>query len=391
MSTYLVLGGAGAMGQIIVQDLADTTKNAEIIVGDFRFDGADRLAKLLERSYITSAQTDVHDHAGLVSLMQKADCVINATPYYFNTKVMKAALDARKPYLDLGGLFHMTNEQMELHEQFKKERLTAVVGVGATPGTTNIMTEAAAREMDEVHDIEIICGAKEFVPSSHPFYPPYMLDTLLDEYTLEAMVYEDGELKAVSPTSGAKTVDFPGPVGTKTAIYTLHSELASMPESYKDKGIRNVSFRLALEPEFHEKLKLLSELGFGDKQKVDTEEGSFTPRKLLAAMISRIAREDQGANDLETLLVDVRGKKDGKAVNVRMVETAPPDKGREIGGGDLNTGVPPSIVAQMILRGDVKVHGVLPAERAIEPEIFFAELGKRNIMVSKVTDLAVVP
>ncbi|MBX9692396.1 MAG: hypothetical protein K2Z81_08435, partial [Cyanobacteria bacterium] len=211
-------------------------------------------------------------------------------------------------------------------------------------------------------------------------------DTLLDEYTLDAMLFDNGELKAVSPMTGEKTLDFPEPVGRKCAIYTLHSELASMPETYKEKGIKHVSFRLALEPEFHEKLKLLCALGFGDRDAVTTSEGSFTPRKLLAHMISRIPKENGKPQDVEILLVDVKGKVDNREVVVRMEETAVVDEKRNISAGDLNTGVPPSIMAQMIVRGDVKRKGVFAPEVVIEPAIFFNELGKRNITVRRTTN-----
>ena len=39
---------------------------------------------------------------------------LNATDYPFNLDVMRAALAARVPYADLGGLFHMTRRQYEL-------------------------------------------------------------------------------------------------------------------------------------------------------------------------------------------------------------------------------------------------------------------------------------
>ncbi|RLD03640.1 MAG: saccharopine dehydrogenase, partial [Chloroflexota bacterium] len=46
-----------------------------------------------------------------------------------------------------------------------------------------------------------------------------------------------------------------------------------------------------------------------------------------------------------------------------------------------NIGIPLSIGAQMIARGDIKDRGVLPPESVIDPAIFFAELGKRNILI----------
>ena len=44
--------------------------------------------------------------------------------------------------------------------------------------------------------------------------------------------------------------------------------------------------------------------------------------------------------------------------------------------GDLDTGCPPSIVAQMIARGDIVARGVLAPETVISPAAFFEELGE---------------
>jgi saccharopine dehydrogenase-like NADP-dependent oxidoreductase len=303
---------------------------------------------------------------------------------------MKAALEGNCHYLDLGGLYHMTKEQLPLSDHFKAKKLTAVAGMGATPGTTNVMTEAACRELDTIKSIDIACGGAEFVvASNHPFDPPYMLDTMLDEYTKDAMVFENGKMSARSPLAEHKTIEFPDPVGSQSAIYTLHSELATMPENYKAKGVRGVTFRLALPKELHEKFKLFCELGFGGTEPVTTPEGTFTPRKLLAHMIGRIPSMRGEPDDCEMLLIDVKGSKAGNDVLIRMLETAHADKERKISAGDLNTGVPPSIVAQMLVRGDVKEHGVLPPELCIDPDLYFEELKKRKIDVTKTVRQAI--
>ena len=46
-----------------------------------------------------------------------------------------------------------------------------------------------------------------------------------------------------------------------------------------------------------------------------------------------------------------------------------------------NIAIPLSVGAQMIVRGDVKVRGVVPPELAIDPQIFFEELKIRGIEV----------
>ena len=49
--------------------------------------------------------------------------------------------------------------------------------------------------------------------------------------------------------------------------------------------------------------------------------------------------------------------------------------------GDVDTGCPPSIVAQMIATGAITQRGVLPPEVAVPVAPFFAELGKRGMKI----------
>ena len=54
------------------------------------------------------------------------------------------------------------------------------------------------------------------------------------------------------------TVDFPEPYGTLNLYNMIHnSEVAPMPIAYKDKGIKNVAFKLALPTLFEERLRFL--------------------------------------------------------------------------------------------------------------------------------------
>jgi len=47
------------------------------------------------------------------------------------------------------------------------------------------------------------------------------------------------------------------------------------------------------------------------------------------------------------------------------------------------TGMPLSVVAQMLASGEIKQAGVLPPEIAVKPEPFIAELAKREVKVTE--------
>jgi saccharopine dehydrogenase-like NADP-dependent oxidoreductase len=385
MNKVVVLGGAGAMGQVIVRDLVEFADGYETVVADFNEEKARTLAKRMGKSACQGIFADLNDGAALIKVLHGANVVINSTPYYFNVRVMEAALEAGCHYMDLGGLFHTTREQQKLNQRFVDANLLAILGMGAAPGMTNVMAAAGASQLDTVESIDIAIGCVDFVEVDHPLAPPYALDTILDEYTKEPMVFQQGEFIGMPPMSGEIVIDFPEPVGRSSAILTLHSEVATLPESYREKGVKGVTFRLGLPPEFHHKLKLLVDIGFGGSEKIKIDNAEVAPRKVLAKLLERFPAPEQEPDDCEVVRVDVKGKRQGAATLIRLETIVRPHKEWKVSCGALDTGVPPSIAAQMILQGKISGKGVMAPEICIPAEHFFAELSKRYINIEKQT------
>ncbi len=374
------------MGQVIVRDLCESDPVQNIVIADFNSDKAEELKARLSSPKLSTTFADTRDTDQLAGVLKGNTTVINSTPYYFNLNVMQAALAAGCHYLDLGGLFHVTRRQMELHPQFEEKGLTAVLGIGAAPGMTNVMAAHGVASLDKVFTIDIAIGCVDFVKFEHPMYPPYALDTILDEYTKEPMVFEGGEFLAKPPMSGELAVAFPEPVGNVHAILTLHSEVATLPLSYKDKGIKNVSFRLGLPPDFHDKMKFLVDLGFGSGESLTLAEGPAVPRKVLAKLLEGFPQPKGEADDCEVVRVDVVGESGRRKKLVRLETTVFAHKQWNVSCGALDTGVPPSIVAQMIGDGTINKRGVLAPETCVPPEPFFHELSKRLVTMRRVTE-----
>ena len=183
---------------------------------------------------------------------------VNCAAYRLNLPVMRVCLEAGVHYVDLGGLFHVTREQLELDEEFRTAGLTAILGLGSAPGKTNLLAAAAARRLgEEPRSLEIWAASRDPAAADHPFPAPYSVRTLLDELHLRPMVLRDAELVDVEPLSGEADHDFPEPIGRARGIYTLHSELASLPGALP--SLREASFRLCLAPGLLEKLLALPE------------------------------------------------------------------------------------------------------------------------------------
>jgi Saccharopine dehydrogenase NADP binding domain len=182
---------------------------------------------------------------------------VNCTDYRFNLNVMEAALSTGSHYVDLGGLFHMTRRQLKLGPRFGTAGLTAVLGMGSAPGKTNLLAKAAAARLgEEPRSLEIWAATRDPAAADHPFPITYSAQTLVEELTKPPMVVEDGKLQEVEPLSGRAERDLPE-LGRVEAIYTLHSELATLPDAYP--ALAEASFRLSLPDGLVEKLLALGE------------------------------------------------------------------------------------------------------------------------------------
>ncbi len=389
------------MGRNTVRALAEDARVSQVTVADLRSEAAERVVAWLGegRAKAHAAACDVRDHAAMVGLMRGAQVVLNATDYPFNLEVMRAALDAGVSYADLGGLFHMTRRQYELHDAFVAAGLTAVLGIGSTPGITNILARVAVDQLDRIDrlDVRTAFGDQRAGPQATDarFVAPYSIRTILDECTLEPMIYRYGRHSAVAPMSGQEEIFFPAPIGRATAMYTLHSEVALFPVSFK--GLRHASFKIAFPPEFLAQLKLLVGVGLARTDPVAVrmrgETVAVAPREVLVALLMAAqAQSAQGEansepNDCDILRVVAEGRRNGAPVTLIEEMIVRPYKPWQVGAGDLDTGVPLAI-AGILLASGTAPHGALGAELAFDPHVFLRELARYDMRASETTTRA---
>jgi saccharopine dehydrogenase-like NADP-dependent oxidoreductase len=151
----------------------------------------------------------------------------------------------------------MTRRQLELDASFASAGLTAILGMGSAPGKTNLLARIVIERMPSAPNaLEIWAATRDPAAVGHPLPITYSAQTLLDELTLRPVVLRDGELVEVEPLTGASERELPE-LGRVEAIYTLHSELATLPSSFP--SLRDASFRLSLPPGLVEKLLALGD------------------------------------------------------------------------------------------------------------------------------------
>ncbi len=364
----VVLGAAGSMAAVAIKDLLESIEDIEIKAADLRL-----ISHADPR--IHAVTVDVNDIESTAKILEGHDVVLNCVNYYFNVAVMKSALLAQIPYVDLGGLYHGTLKQYELHDHFRKAGIPALLGMGSTPGITNVMAGALAQQLDTVEELQVRVACQD-ESASGPLPIPYSLDTILDEFAMQPMVFRNGKPEAVAPMSGSEILDFPAPVGKVEALYTLHSEVAMFPRSFP--SLREASFKVAFPESFTSKIRFLVELGMASRDPIVDE---VSPRKMLLALAGNQNVPQDLPRDCDVLQVTAKGKKNDKNITLVAQSIILPHPVWKIGAGALDTGVPLSIGAQMLANKTITEAGVLNPEIAVPHERFFEELKRRGIHV----------
>jgi lysine 6-dehydrogenase len=345
-----VLGAAGTIAPAILRDLAVSDEVVSVLALDLDGERAAAAAAAHGGAKTTARGADAR--SGLAADLAGLDVLINTASYRVNLDAMEACLDAGCDYVDLGGLYWMTLRQLELSDRFERAGRLALLGMGSSPGKTNVMAARAMAELDSVEAIHIAAGGRDPQPSS-PFSLPYALQTLLDELTLPPVLLREGKPVEIEPLTSGGTVNYGEPIGDAETIYTLHSELASFGQSF---GCAEASFRLSLAPALELRLRELT---------------TATPEEIAAAAAQATLASQE---TVSIHLIEASGG--GRTVRVRSITK--PHRPFSFGGSIMSTAAPAVAAVRMLARGEITAIGAVFPENCIEPEALFAQLRTRS-------------
>ena len=199
---------------------------------------------------------------------------------------MRAALAARVNYMDLGGLYHMTRKQFALDRDFRRIGKLAIPGMGGAPGITNVMARALADPLDRVDAIKIYNAGADEQHYDSPIAYSFSIATILDELTMPPIHFVGGRYVEKEMLSEPETETFPAPIGKIVLRHSIHSELGTLAESFRKKGVREVFFKINYDPKLVGLVRTLVETGFTDREPIAVNGTQVAPRAVLLALLA---------------------------------------------------------------------------------------------------------
>jgi saccharopine dehydrogenase (NAD+, L-lysine-forming) len=316
----------------------------------------------------------VLDEPKLRALLKDADVVLNCTgPFYkFVKPILKAAIAEKKNYVDVCDDVDVTLEILDWDAKAKKAGVSCLIGMGSSPGATNLLAAMAAFNLlDSTDSIDIF-----HAHGGEPFEGEGVIGHRFHCMSIDIPMFLDGEMKYVKyfePSGIAlrETFDFPllGPV----PLYPYpHPEQVTMPRFIKCKQVTNKGS--VLPNQYYEMTRDLCGLGLGSKEAIEVKGKKVVPQEFATAFIiqerERILKAVNFGSQRGCVSVIVKGRKDGKARAFRFHLFS---GSQALGEG---TGIPAAIGAIIMLEGKVTCKGVMPPEGMCKPMDFLALVPK---------------
>jgi lysine 6-dehydrogenase len=374
----LVLGGAGAVCKETTRDLARYSDFEEIVVAEYNVEAAQALVDDIGDPRLGVLAFDADNYDGMLASFPGFDVVVNGLPFKYDYPVNKACVEVGVNGLDLSS----DDPQFALHDKALEQDMIFVPGVGATPGITNMMVRRASEVLDRMEAVDIFFAAFRCLAPA-----PGLLETTLWEFNPEEkdrdeVYFEDGTWHPTPPLSGERVVRFHEQIGEQRVYYVPHDESNTLPHSYPE--LRRAAVRGCFPPHVMALMGALMRGGLLSSRAVRVSDAEMPAIGLMRAALAQSPFSRKNPVWAYGLVVEVSGERAGRRVVCTYRSKHPPQE--EWGGESAyfkNVGIPLSIGAQMIARGQVTGKGVLPPERAFPTEPFFAELARRGIVVEE--------
>ncbi|MBI4376313.1 MAG: saccharopine dehydrogenase NADP-binding domain-containing protein [Elusimicrobia bacterium] len=380
-----VLGGFGQMAEAVLVHLGARTEVSQVFCVDLDLSRSkELLSRIPGAKKIRPLRLDFTRIDQALRVLKDSDCVINCAWYEHNLKAMELALALKSHYVDLGGLYHMTLRQLRLDTRFKAIERLAVLGIGSTPGITNLMTARLAGKLEKVESVSIFDASHDPDLSDSRFMPPFSIRTLLEEFQSPVPVYRNGAIRFIPARSEAEEDEFDPPIGRARLVSAIHSELATLPRFLRDKGLKNLCFKIAYPGPVERQLSWLVSLGLAAESPIQVNGAEISPRNLLTSLARKSLQETpwQRPRDFEILRVKASGREGKQAVTASLDCQLRP-AGR-LSAGTAGVGIPVAVAALALMTGRARARaGVMGPESALDARPFIAELERQGFVLAE--------
>lgn len=366
MAKVVVLGGCGGIGTVAVKALAALGCCDEIVVADVRLDAAQALVDGMGLPGLRAAAFDATDHASILAVVAGAKTILNCVgPFYrFGPPILRAAIEAGIDYVDICDDLKPTRVMLELDAEAKARGVSALIGMGNSPGLANVFVKLCADLL-----LETVTGVDIMhIHGGEPTEGPAVLAHRIHAMVNDVPLFLDGEfvnVRQLEESGRLHTVetDFRG-VGRYPVFPYPHPETITLPRYIP--GLRRATNLGSIFPLTYFRLTQdMVRVGVCGEEPIDVKGQKVVPIDFAIAHVlrerPRLLAEAGVTQSGGCLKVVVAGTKGGKPHSFVFQLSA---QGAGAGEG---TGIPAAVGAAMMVQGLIPQKGVFPPEACVNP------------------------
>jgi saccharopine dehydrogenase (NAD+, L-lysine-forming) len=382
MSRITVLGGCGVVGTVAVKTLVSTGDFSEIVIGDINLEKANECVEAIGDECLSSFQVDANDPAAIKRAITGSDIVLNCCgPFYkLGPIVLKAVIESKIDYVDVCDDYDATKLLLDMDKAAKKADITALTGMGSSPGAANVLVRFCADHMlDEVESIDIL-HAHGGEPVEGAAVVAHRIHSMISPIPM----YLDGKFTTVdyfeeSGRALEAEYDF-HKVGTYRCYPYPHPETITLPNYIKCKRVTNLG--CVIPPEYYRMIQDIARIGIIGEEPIIVKGQEVVPLDFAIAYILEqregILKKTNFGEQRGCLKIVMKGVEDGKPQEYHFSMAS---IGQSMGEG---TGIPAALGAVLMKRGKITEKGVLPPEACVNP-IDFLGIMQEHLKLDKVS------
>jgi saccharopine dehydrogenase (NAD+, L-lysine-forming) len=387
MSKVVVLGGCGVVGSVAAKTLVHADEFSEVVIADINLDKAKQLATEFG-SKASAIKFDALDLASIKNAIKGANVVVNCVgPFYkFAIPILNAVIESKVNYVDVCDDVEPTYAMLAMDEKVKQANICALIGMGSSPGVTNLLAKYAAT------DLLVECDSIDMYHAhgGEPSEGPGVIGHRFYCMTIDVPVFNEGKaitVKTHESESLQEEISFINLPGKYRVFPYPHPEPITLPKYIK--GIKRVTNKGTVLPEEYYNLTLaVHTAGLDSKDEIDVKGLKITPYEFAIAYL--IKRRDEILKKINfgeqkgCVKIVVKGRKKEKKqlvdrTYVFSLVSEGTAKNQAMGEA---TGIPAAFGAILMNQGKITVKGVCPPEACIDP-MDFLELMRKTLSLEK--------
>jgi saccharopine dehydrogenase (NAD+, L-lysine-forming) len=319
---------------------------------------------------VSGIKFDAHDVKSIKSAIDGSDVVLNTVgPYYeYEKPILSTVIQLGINYVDVMDDTMPTYDALEMSEAAKDAGITALIGMGSSPGVTNLLASYAASDLlKECESIDMY-HAHGFEPSEGPGVIGHRFYCLSNDIP----VFLEGQAQMISQKDSVpleEEVEFINLEGSYRVYPYPHPEPITLPKFLKTKGLKRVTNKGTVLPqEYYDLTRAIHACGLYSTDPIAIKGQKVIPYDFAIAYLikkrNEIISKQENREPRGSVKIVCKGKtKKGKEQTyIFSLVSEGVGKGQGLGEG---TGFPAAFGAILMQQGKIKEKGVLPPEACV--------------------------